>query len=59
MSCHHNSQTEMNVAEARQKGFTIDERTAAQDLATTVKDMHAMRDQVIQGITNGGTTAIG
>jgi hypothetical protein len=59
VSCHHNSQTQMSVAEARQRGFAIDEGTAGQDLATTVKDIHGMRDQVLQGLTNGGATTVG
>jgi len=59
VSCHHNSLTEMSVAEARQKGFAIDESLARLDLETTVKDIGAARDRAIQAITNGGTTATG
>jgi len=54
VSCHHNSLTEMTVAEARQQGFAIDERSARQDLATVVKDIDATREQALQGIVTPG-----
>ena len=56
VSCHHNSQTQMSVAEARRRGFAIDESSAGQDLASTVKDIRGLRDSAIQGFMNGGAT---
>ncbi len=54
VSCHHNSLTEMTVAAARSKGFTVDEASAREDLRTVVNDIESSPDQALQGIVIAG-----
>ena len=49
VSCHNNSLTAMTVGTARKKGFAVDEKTAAAQVAVNVDSIAKIRDQLHQG----------
>jgi ankyrin repeat protein len=58
VSCHNNSLTQITVAAARRKHFSVNEVESQQDLDFVVRDIEATRDQALQGIvTPGGGAA--
>ena len=49
ISCHNNSLTAMTVGQARQRGFRIDEQTAAAQVRANVQALEKLRDRMHQG----------
>jgi ankyrin repeat protein len=59
VACHHQSVTSLALAEARSRGFKVDEQTAREQMQITAYAAKSFRDQFLQRVDHPGNSAPG